>query len=133
MDFAPGDAWRFLDERPKSHVWVLISDPAQNARQILWVNFTSWAEGKDPACICEIGEHRSLTKRSCIMYRFPRVYSLAELREQRESGRMAPEGRVSADLLLRIRLGAWESELIDFEWLDLLEEQRFGRDDLLGK
>jgi hypothetical protein len=133
MEFDAGEAWRFLDERPRSHVWVLISEPGEDAERLLWVNFTSWEDGKDPACICEPGEHASLTKRSCIMYRFPRVYTLAELRRLREDGRMAPEGRVSADLLFRIRLGAWESELIDFEWLDLLEEQGLGRDDLLER
>lgn len=67
------------------------------------------------------------------MYRFPRTYNLARLREFRENGQMAPEGRVSAELLIRIRLGAWESGFIPDEWLDLLEEQGLGRDDLLGR
>src|SRR5205085_5448795 len=106
MDFVPGEAWRFMDEKPRSHIWVLVSDPARDAEQLLWFSFTCWAPGKDPACRCGPGEHVSLTKPSCIMYRLPRIYSLAELRRFREDGLMAPEGKVDPDLLLRIRLGA---------------------------
>jgi hypothetical protein len=67
------------------------------------------------------------------MYRLPRIYSIAELRRFREDGLMAPEGKVDPALLYRIRMGAWESEQIEFEWLDLLEAQKLGRDDLLDQ
>jgi hypothetical protein len=39
-----------------SHLWMVISDPTQSD-EVLIVNFTSWREDKDQACVLNRGDH----------------------------------------------------------------------------
>ena len=39
-----------------SHLWMVISDPEQDAKCLI-VNFTSWRADKDQACVIEYDEH----------------------------------------------------------------------------
>lgn len=127
-----GDAFLQLDSSERvHHTWVVISDPAEDAEQILLVNFTDAAFWPDNACEIRPGEHPVITKPTRVAYRLAEVKSLKQLQDSRQNGFIAPQGRVSAELLLRIRLGAWESLFIAYEHQDLLEEQHLGRDDLL--
>ncbi len=40
-----------------THLWVVISDPAADAENILIVNFTTSRADSDKACILQPGEH----------------------------------------------------------------------------
>jgi hypothetical protein len=38
-----------------SHLWMIISDPKNDP--VLIVNFTSWEDWKDQACVLNVGDH----------------------------------------------------------------------------
>lgn len=128
--FVPGLIFRRLDNRsePKPHPWVVLSDPLEDPESVILVNLTDGERWGDPAC--EIGgdEHPAIKKRSRVAYRLAEILSLRVLTHAREDGFHETLGILSPELLLRIRRGAWESEQVPDEVLDILADQGFGSD-----
>ncbi len=51
-----------------SHLWMVISDPAQSDECVI-VSFTSWRADKDQACVVDVGEHPYVSKKTCVNFR----------------------------------------------------------------
>src|ERR1700730_3304378 len=99
--------YTFLLPTVDHHLWVLLSDPAQDADNVLVVSVTTWREvGKDQACMIERGEHPFVTHTSCLAYIEARVLSLANLLTFKDGGYLKLQEPVSEDLLERMRQGA---------------------------
>jgi hypothetical protein len=58
-----------------------------------------------------------------VFYQLAEVTSVTRLEEKAQDGFLQPYRPVSSALLARIRQGAWDSEFIAWEHLDLLEAQ----------
>lgn len=105
-----------------SHLWMIISDPKRDSERLLIVNFTSWEEWKDQACVVNVNDHPYLRHRSCINYPGAKLVSLAQLHQLKDSGLLKLDAPLSAELLGRIRKAVADSKM-KMEYANLLLEQ----------
>ena len=113
----------FLLANIDSHLYIIISDPAQDRDRIVMANFTSWRADKDQSCIVEVGEHRFITRRSCVHYGEQRLIKLVAYERELASGRLILHDPVSGDLLKRILDGAAMSPFLPLGNRQILVEQ----------
>jgi hypothetical protein len=73
------------------HLFVVISDPSADPDRIVTANFTTWAAHKDQSCIVEVGEHRFITRRSCMYYGEDRWITLVEYEGLLVAGRLVAD------------------------------------------
>ncbi len=114
-----GDTFKFGS---LPHLWVVISDPAKNPENVLFVNFST-DRGLDPSCILHPGDHRFVRRRTCVVYRRARVERNADLDCLLASGRLVLDDPVSGKVLERIRQGAAVSEFMPLGSLRILIDQ----------
>ncbi len=102
-----GDTFRLVGVADR-HTWVVLSDPSQNAKQVLIVSFTSYTAGigMDASCVVEPDEFTILTNQSSLYYADVREAPVAALQTLKDAGRLQLRTPVSASLLQRIRDGA---------------------------
>ena len=105
------------------HLWVVLSDPTKNDREVLIVSLTTHKPHKDQACIVDPGEHPWVTHKTCVAYDFARTLSLEQLKELRYSGSIQLNEPVSKALLARIRQSAGNSVRLKMKYADLLIDQ----------
>jgi hypothetical protein len=86
-----------------SHLWMVISDPAVDAEHVVIVNFTSWRQDKDQACIVEPSEHPFLHHRSCVNFAGAKTVRAADLNLLVQRGQLTPHVPLSPSLLDKIR------------------------------
>ena len=91
------------------HLWVIISDPAQNRQKLVAVNLTSQRTDKEQTCVIQPGEHPFVTKESVVMYAGATVVSEAMILSAKQAGMLRFPPAVSQGLLQRIRAGAQRS------------------------
>ena len=106
-----------------SHLWVVISDPQQDAGRILIVNFTTLRDGSDRSCIVKRGEHHYIQHDTCVSYVGAKVVSAAKLDQLSAAKLLQNNVAVSPELLARIRLGAADSERMSMDHAELLIQQ----------
>ena len=104
------------------HLWVVLSDPHQNADTVLIVSITTFRPEKDRACIIEAGEHALVRHRSCVAYNLTRSLSAQEFNQLKDSGKFEMSAPVSAQLLGKMRASVLDSRM-PLKFSDLLEEQ----------
>jgi hypothetical protein len=109
-----GDTFRLADRDTSAHLHIMISDPVKDPDHIVTVNFTSWQAHKDQSCVVEKGEHRSISKRSCVHYRktTPHLITLAQYEQFVATRQLIPDDPVSPDLLQRVLQGAAMSRFL---------------------
>jgi len=113
----------------RSHLWIILSDPAEDPEQILIANLTSYRQGRDESCIIHAGEHPFVRHTSCINYRECRITSIDSPEKGFTSGLLISEDPVEVDLLKRIQAGAFESKFTKNYHKELLENQGLGSAD----
>jgi hypothetical protein len=113
----------FLLTKVDDHLWVILSDPGQDADQVLVVSVTTWRQGKDPACMIGRNEHPFVTHESCMAYIEARALSRANLFTFKDSGLLKLLDPVSAGLLGRMREGAARSDHLKPAFKDILRRQ----------
>ncbi len=94
-----------------SHLWIVISDPAENPDEVVLVNFTKYRADKDQACIVELGDHPFISQRTCVEYRGAKTASAKELQILLDSGQISSHKPASPELLRRIRDGVPNSRM----------------------
>jgi hypothetical protein len=104
-----------------SHLWILISDPSQGDECVI-VNFTSWRQDKDQACIVEPGEHPYVQKRTCVNYKDAKRLKTSDLERLIASRHLKCSDPVPAKLLQKIRDAIPESRM-NGKCVQLLEAQ----------
>ena len=121
----PGDT--FIIPQPgtslDSHLWVVISDPAQDAKAILIVNFTTLRGDSETACVLALGEHPFVKHETCVNYRGAKVVSDADISALMKSGHLRPHAVVSDAILKRMRDGAANSSRMSLEHAEILSSQ----------
>ena len=97
------DAGETLFFSHSEHLWVVISDPAQDKDRVLLVNFSSVKVGVpfDSACELSPGDHSFITKQTFVYYRHAQVLPNRDLESQVSSGRIkiSRHGPVSEDTI----------------------------------
>ncbi len=106
-----------------NHLYVICSDPAVDSDRILMVSLTTFRAKEEICCMVAAGEHPFVKHRSCIRYKDARIASARELAILLSSPQMTQREPVSAELLARIRRGAYESEYLPEECRRLLQNQ----------
>jgi hypothetical protein len=94
-----------------SHLWIVISNPAENSEEVLLVNFTKYRADKDHACIVEPGDHPFVVHRTCVEYRGAKTASAKELQALLDSHQISSHKPAGPDLLARIRAGVPKSRM----------------------
>ena len=118
-----GDTFYLQHQAADGHLWVIISDPEQDAERVLFASMTSHNVDKEDVCLIQAGEHPRVMHQTCINYQLIRHSSLANLDQLRAKGMIRPQPPVAPDLLRRIRQGAARSRRIAFEHIELLDDQ----------
>ena len=113
----------FLLTKVDDHLWVILSDPSQDAGEILVVSVTTWREGKDPACMIERGEHPFVTHRSCMAYIEARCVSRDNLYTLKDGGYLKMQEPVSTELLGRMREAAAHTQNLKPVFKAILQRQ----------
>ena len=126
---AAGDAFLLPlgDDPTIKHLFVVISDPSQDAQRVVFVNVTSWEEGKDDACFldpaywaaaCPFIQHES-----CIEYRRARAVPSSMIEKWFEDGVAERRDNVGPQLLRKILEGAQESRFLPNNCILILADQ----------
>jgi hypothetical protein len=105
-----------------SHLWIVISDPAEDPEEIVLVSFTKHRPDKDQACILEVGDHPFISQRTCVEYRRAKTASAKELQTLLDSGRISSHKPASPELLARIRAGVANSRMRNEHVLTLIAQ-----------
>ena len=115
--------YTFLLTQVDDHLWVILSDPNQDPREILVVSITTWREGKDPACMIEREEHPFVTHRSCLTYIEARVLSRDSFYTLKDGGYLKLQEPVSNELLGRMREAAAKTQNLKPVFKEILQRQ----------
>jgi hypothetical protein len=107
----------------EGHLWIILSDPKQNAEEIVLVNLTTWKLIHDPACIVNEGEHSFIKWQTCVNYPRARLETAGSIACLFAAGEATSREPLSAELLQKIRNRAGESQMIRRAYLDLLVSQ----------
>ena len=71
----------FLVVKPYNHLYVVISDPAQNCEEVVIVNFTSYSPDEEQTCILKAGEHPFIKHKTVVRYKDARITSVRKLQQ----------------------------------------------------
>jgi hypothetical protein len=117
-----GDTFLLAKRGVNDHLFVIISDPAQDPTQIVTANFTSWRSDEDQSCILERGDHRLISHRSCVYYD-NRLLTLTQYQHLLATAAIIAQDPVGAELLPRILRGAATSPFIPLSNRQILLDQ----------
>ncbi len=106
-----------------SHLWMVLSDPALNANQVLIVSLTTWGKEDDPACVLNVGDHPFVRQKSFIKYSHAKVVTNQQLEEFHAQRQIHVQPPLSAGVLKRVRDGAAESRFMALGHADILIDQ----------
>jgi len=122
---APGDTFITTDPSTArdAHLWVIVSEPAQDEDRIVILNLTTAAKHHDKTCILAVGDHPFISRESAINYGQGYVLSRATLEAQLNRRRIESRQPVTAAALQRNREGAGVSPFLPFEQYKILREQ----------
>ncbi len=106
------------------HLWVVLSDPAVDAENVVIVNFTTHTVAEQSSCILQKGEHPFVRHRTAVRFGDARIASSANLETLRKANLLVPRERCSAALLHKLRSGAsTDLHLLPEECRKVLDEQ----------
>lgn len=119
-----GDAFLLEERSIDPHLWIVISDPAIDAEQVVIVNLTSHDDpAKDASCLLQAGDHLWITHATCVRYKDARVVGEAQLDNLVSKKRLRPQEPVSDDVLTKIFRGAEATSLLPLKCRKILESQ----------
>ena len=118
-----GDTFALKDKAVDSHLWVIISNPAIDEGQVLFVSMTSYDITKEKVCLLDAGDHPFILHKTCIAYEFAKVAPLKALITLRDQGHLVMSQPVSTELLERIRQGVSLSRRVNIEHVQLMMDQ----------
>lgn len=101
----------FLFPPESKHLWMIISDPAQDTVNVLAVYFSTWESYKDQACIVQAGEHPFVTHKTIVAYEFARMESAATWEKLKADRLAIPRQPLPPELLFRVRQSAHHSRI----------------------
>jgi hypothetical protein len=112
----------FLTELDR-HLWVILSDPAQDDQNVVIVSITTLEPHKDQACLIPRGSHPWVTHDSCVAYDFARTVKQADLFALKDSGKIHLQEPLSEAILKKIQQAAADSTRCPMRCADILIDQ----------
>jgi hypothetical protein len=112
----------FLTELDR-HLWVILSDPAQDDQKVVLVSITTLEPHKDQACLIPRGSHPWVTHDSCVAYDFARMVKLADLFALKDSGKIQLQEPLAATLLKKIQQSTAQSTRCPMRFAEVLIDQ----------
>jgi hypothetical protein len=112
----------FLAEN-NEYLWVVLSDPENDAERVLIVSITTHTPDKDQACLLPRGCHPWVTHDSCVAYDFAHAPKLSDLLALKDAGKLQFREPVTPALLKRMRDCVADSPRIQLKYADILIEQ----------
>lgn len=106
-----------------SHLWLVLSDPIRDPRNIILVNFTTLTDEKEAVCVVNAGEHPRVTHPTCVNYRQALNVSMEQLRELERGEVLDFQTDLSEGLLKRIRDSAADSRHFPEAFYEILLDQ----------
>lgn len=120
----PGFAYHYkdksIDDRP---LWMVISDPTKNDKNIVVVNATTWFANKDQSCILLPQHHTSITHKSVVAYNFARVTSASIIQGCLDNRDYNLLPALRDEVLEMVREGAALSQRIGLSTRKILAQQ----------
>jgi hypothetical protein len=115
----------FLRTDSDRHLWIVLSDPEQDADNVLLVNLTTWNATKESACILHRGDHPWIKHKTCVNYNDldAVITTRADLENAEIAGAIVAKKPLSKSVLRRILEGAAQSERLSLEKAEILERQ----------
>lgn len=104
-----------------SHCWMVISDPEQGDECVI-VNFTTWREDKDSACVVEPEDHCYVKHKSLVNFREAKRCSTKDLDQLISTRHLSSCGPLSPSFLRKIRNAVPQSQM-NWACVQLLEDQ----------
>lgn len=114
----------FLFPGVEDHLWMIISDPAQDDVRLVVTFFLSYQPRYDQSCVLNGGEHPFVKHPTCVNYPGARLVSDARLEQMKAAGALKLKEPLSPDLLALIRRCADRAD-IPTECYDVLRRQGF--------
>lgn len=112
------------------HLWFILSDPAIDARTVLYVNVTTLNLSalpsdafNDRACIIAPGEHPFIIATSCVCYSGAHTCSISQLEKRYENGDLHFGQPASQPLLNKMRKSAEKSMHMETDHFQILLDQ----------
>jgi hypothetical protein len=105
-----------------AHLWVVISDPSIDPKQVVIINMTT-DRGIDNSCILKCGDHDLIRHDTCMRYDRSRIETNNHLEQLITMGSITLYKPVKAEILERIRYGAGVSNYIPLECRQILITQ----------
>jgi hypothetical protein len=116
-----GDTFLFMDGRD-DHLWMVISDTAQNPDRFVIVRFLSWQEKYDQACVLDGGEHPFIKHATCVDYPTARIVTNKVMDALQVNNHLKLRIPLSSELLTLIRQKSIGGD-ISTECIAMLGEQ----------
>lgn len=118
-----GDCFRFRDK--ESHLWIVLSDPEKDDREVLVVNATTDKVYKDRTYLLRAGAHPDITHDSCVNYPYARVYTAVHLESLLDRGIVYTRPSLTPEVFLRVWEGAVMTPHLDDPHRDILFAQGY--------
>lgn len=130
-----GLCFRISRQSGDNHAWFVISDPQVFPEEnLLYVNMTSFDPTKplsfvynDPSCVFDVGDHRLMTKPTCICYDDAHVCSVEHLAWRLttdcDRGFKLERSPAAGNILDKMRSGAANSQHLKPIHRKILEDQ----------
>ena len=74
-----GDTFFVQDRNVDTHLWVVISDTANDSDRVVIASLTTYEPHKEDVCILDPGDHPRISHKSCVAYNETRATSLEKL------------------------------------------------------
>ena len=105
-----GDTFLFEDGRD-DHLWMVISDTAQDPEHLVVVRFLSWQEYYDQACVLDAGDHPFIKHPTCVDFPSAAFASNALLESLRVEGKIKVRQPLPTLTLEKIRAATLDSDI----------------------
>lgn len=113
----------FLLTQVDNHLWVVLSDPRRDPKNVLLVSLTTLTRLKESVCILAPGEHDWVRHQTCVSYEHAKVVPLDVLYKLKDKGLLVLQAPLSPALLQRVRSGAAVSMRITLDNRQILVNQ----------
>jgi hypothetical protein len=118
-----GATFLLKDKSVDDHLWVIISDPRTDPKNVLFVSLTTYADYKEDVCLIQVGDHPWVRHLTCVAYDFAKVTTFDALYALKDKGLLELQPPVSEALLKRIRQAAMASTRLKIDYYSILEDQ----------
>jgi hypothetical protein len=120
----PGDTFITTDPAVyDKHLWIIVSDPAQDEDEIVILNLTTAAKHHDKTCLLDVGDHPFIKRPSAVNYGKGYVVSQAILESRLLRKIIEHRQPISQAVLERIRRGAATSMFLPIGQYKILRAQ----------